>query len=783
MKEQFFHKLIWKYLTSETDRWLSRFEDYVSDCTTVKDYPKRTITLCDGIYIKEVRYRGVQSVLKRFFGGNACREGSVSRELCDLGVPAPDVLGYGQEVSGLHLKRDVLLTREIPDGQSVLKVFFEDFIGFNRLDKDHFINTLAQFFKLLHDKGVSHKDPNLGNIICQRKGSHFNFYIIDTDRANLKGRSMTDSERMKNLSLLHSLHNGLSRSYKLRFLKAYLAESPHKIRIYSSRLPDLALEHSFHIWRKNAKKCLYTNRRFKKEVQDGFKICRQNNEVALHILNHLLPDPDRVLEHADVLKAGRTVSAFMVEHAGRKYFVKRYNYKGFVYGLWNAFRRSRALKSWLSFWELIGRRLPVPEPFLCFEERDFIALRRSYLVTEYIDDVQPLKITARQIDRKDREKILMRVAILLGRLHRSGCVHGDLKWDNFLHSPTSLNLRLYLTDLDGTRMIHRYPDRICRGLMTKDVLRFMKDFKRYLPDQTDLQKQFIHVWARQVGFKSSADVEIMKEVCAETLDLAPDKSGQAQFRQLLQIKRDAWMGEGRFSHKIFILGTGRSGTHWLGYILQNNPDFYVAVEQKPVFGWATKIAVDRNKFGAYYPLLVIIYRLWHTFVAPRNFVDKSHPNIWIAEELARTFDDASFIGIQREVYGTVSSMMEHERVLRWCKEWQKYPVPNPFLGITLENQEAYEKLSLAGRCAVRWKSHNRRMSQLMDRLGDRILVVNYENLVKNFPEESKKIRSFLGQNDDFMFVDIKSLSLEKWKKNLTKDMVADIDKVVSSDNF
>ena len=33
------------------------------------------------------------------------------------------------------------------------------------------------------------------------------------------------------------------------------------------------------------------------------------------------------------------------------------------------------------------------------------------------------------------------------------------------------------------------------------------------------------------------------------------------------------------SSKIFVIGSGRSGTHWVGYILEAHPDIHVTIEK------------------------------------------------------------------------------------------------------------------------------------------------------------------------------------------------------------
>ena len=37
-----------------------------------------------------------------------------------------------------------------------------------------------------------------------------------------------------------------------------------------------------------------------------------------------------------------------------------------------------------------------------------------------------------------------------------------------------------------------------------------------------------------------------------------------------------------FSRPIFVIGTGRSGTHWIGYILAAHPDIRATIEVSPI---------------------------------------------------------------------------------------------------------------------------------------------------------------------------------------------------------
>ena len=182
------------------------------------------------------------------------------------------------------------------------------------------------------------------------------------------------------------------------------------------------------------------------------------------------------------------------------------------------------------------------------------------------------------------------------------------------------------------------------------------------------------------------------------------------------------------SNKIFVIGCGRSGTHWLGYILASHPKIHVTVEKQRIFNKVTAMALNASEKKRLVKPHIKWYRLEHAQVAPCHYADKSHPNIWLVDELASVFPNAFFIGIQREPYGTVSSMLKHKGVREWCERWKEFPVPNPFLGITNENVDNYKKMSLAGRCAMRWLSHREQIKQVKCKYPERIHVLEYEAL-------------------------------------------------------
>jgi hypothetical protein len=119
-------------------------------------------------------------------------------------------------------------------------------------------------------------------------------------------------------------------------------------------------------------------------------------------------------------------------------------------------------------------------------------------------------------------------------------------------------------------------------------------------------------------------------------------------------------------------------------------------------------------------------------------------------------------------------MLQHNGVRRWCEEWERYPVPNRFLGITVANMEWYRDASVLERCVARWWSHQNEIARLESLLGERLLTVKYERLVTDTRATLEAVREFLGLREHFPDSTSHSQPLDKWKDYLTPE---DIDRI------
>ena len=230
------------------------------------------------------------------------------------------------------------------------------------------------------------------------------------------------------------------------------------------------------------------------------------------------------------------------------------------------------------------------------------------------------------------------------------------------------------------------------------------------------------------------------------------------------------------SPPVFVVGTGRSGTHWLGHILQSHPSISISIEQQPMFDWSRAMALDPAQVSALLPRLVRRYQFAQAASWPKRYADKSHPNLWVVTELAAQLPDARFIGVSRGVYAVVASMLRHRGVQRSIERWRDYPVPNRFLGITESNREAYASMSLVERCTLRWIAHQQELKRLGREMRGAFLLLEYESLQRDTLNQLTRLQTFLDLEQRFGDVSVKSDSLDKWREQLTPQQIQAIDR-------
>ena len=133
-------------------------------------------------------------------GSRPFRELGVLARARTLGVPVPEVLGASSTRVDLFWHRGRIVTRLIPDSQT-LPLFIEE----KRYDAPRVKEVLrktGEAIREMHDAGIDHADLNMNNILVD---SGQNVFIIDFDKARASQRLSRAGRAVNLRRLLRSL--------------------------------------------------------------------------------------------------------------------------------------------------------------------------------------------------------------------------------------------------------------------------------------------------------------------------------------------------------------------------------------------------------------------------------------------------------------------------------------------------------------------------------------------------------------------------------------------------
>lgn len=157
---------------------------------------------------------------------------------------------------------------------------------------------------------------------------------------------------------------------------------------------------------------------------------------------------DTLMDKGQILKNDDTSYVSRLTWNSKDVVVKRYNHKGFIHSLRHTIKRSRARRGWLHGHRLGMLNIATPKPLAYIEQRRWLLIWQSYLVTEYIEG-QELRNFLRdnKTSEEERSIAMQQVKNLLNKLGKYRITHGDLKHSNILITDNGP----VLTDLDAMK--------------------------------------------------------------------------------------------------------------------------------------------------------------------------------------------------------------------------------------------------------------------------------------------------------------------------------------------
>jgi hypothetical protein len=274
---------------------------------------------------------------------------------------------------------------------------------------------------------------------------------------------------------------------------------------------------------------------------------------------------------------------------------------------------------------------------------------------------------------------------------------------------------------------------------------------------------------------------------------------------------------------VFAIGAPHSGADLLGRAVKQSPGFHLTIGQEAVQGvvyaFARSPSIQRGRSDAAATVLRDAFaQAWQVTahcclscspfcrdagrvsgpaccVAERDILrygDASPDLMYCADGLVDAFPDARLVQIVRDGRDVVAAMLADPQALAWFKPGVvnvETEFPNPFFGIETEHDLAvWPDLSLAGKCAMRWRGAVRLMARLRSSLSaEQLTTLRYEDMVQHAAATATAVSRFVG--DKVAPVTVRAPRREgqpspepgAWRTQLTPAQVTEIESVAGPD--
>ncbi len=205
-----------------------------------------------------------------------------------------------------------------------------------------------------------------------------------------------------------------------------------------------------------------------------------------------------------------TVIKFENKETGRSYYYKEFLDRGLKDILKSLFGFYRAKKAFKAGQLLLRENFRTPEPVLYGIKKKNYFVLKNFLITESVDAERTyeyikkhyiMPISSRLI--KEKRSMICAAGKEIGRLHKSGFFHGDLRVGNILISGTGKNAKFYFIDNERTLKRKKLPEKFrlknlvqlnmlgLPQITRTDRLRFINSYIKVIPELAKTKKILI----------------------------------------------------------------------------------------------------------------------------------------------------------------------------------------------------------------------------------------------------------------------------------------------------
>ncbi|HEY2693021.1 MAG TPA: sulfotransferase [Streptosporangiaceae bacterium] len=276
---------------------------------------------------------------------------------------------------------------------------------------------------------------------------------------------------------------------------------------------------------------------------------------------------------------------------------------------------------------------------------------------------------------------------------------------------------------------------------------------------------------------------------------------------------------------VFVIGAPHSGADLLARALKRSDGFHVTIGQRSVvsvvYAFARSPSIPRGRGEAAATVLRDAFAQAWQVSAPaclacspacrdaggvngastcieerdiQRYGDGTPDLMYCAEGLVDAFPDTRIVQIIRDGRDVVAAMLGDPDTLAWFKPGVvnvESEFPNPFFGIETETDlAAWPRLSLAGKCAMRWRGTVRAMARLRTSMpAERLTTLRYEQVIRQPGAAVKAVSRFI--DGELAPVNLRDLGRTAvgpqamqpgaWRGALNAQQLKDIEQVAGAD--
>jgi len=191
------------------------------------------------LYIKRFRHRSPIDALKHVVRPSRARRDAIGADrLRSAGLRAPVIAAVADRRIGPMCLESLAITLAVSGEPLYAYVQRTAACPELRPQRHAVLRALGRCVGRMHAAGIVHGDLRPGNVLVDPVTEPPTFTFLDNERT-ARHRRIPDPGRLKNLVQINMLPTGLSRTDRLRFWRAYLAENPTlqpAARIWADRI-------------------------------------------------------------------------------------------------------------------------------------------------------------------------------------------------------------------------------------------------------------------------------------------------------------------------------------------------------------------------------------------------------------------------------------------------------------------------------------------------------------------------------------------------------------------